>query len=287
MRNQSPLSYYEDGRLKATQDIPFGVLRNLFARRFGILGTDSSAQALEKFRKGTRDFLDTEQSDLIGQFIGFDFKDSNVIQQLFGTASFSQIAELYLKNYFRILAEKSLLIMIEDLHWIDNRTLDFLAELMDEFGHGEKKHVMILCTARREFFENYPQWGEGIQGFTRIDLRKLSQRQSKALINEILIKSEDIPETFYNCVVDKAGGNPFFIEEMIRMFIDEGVIENKQGASFILLEKLEDIHVPPTLNGILQARLNSLPLAERQVLQRAAIIGRTFWDGLIGALTIR
>ena len=272
--------------IKGTQDVPFGVLRNLFARHFGILGTDSSAEALAKFRTGTQDYLDREQSDLIGQFVGFDFKDSPVIQQLFGTPSFSRMAALYLENYFRILVETSLLIIIEDLHWIDNRTLELLSDLLNEFARSVAKHVMILCTGRTEFFEIHPNWGEGVQGFYRINLRKLSHSQSKALINEILLTGEDIPEAFYDCVVGEAGGNPFFIEEILRMFLDEGVIETKQGATYIKLEELERIHVPPTLNGILQARLDSLPLAERQVLQRAAIIGRTFWDGLIRSLTI-
>jgi tetratricopeptide (TPR) repeat protein len=257
----------------------------LFARRFEILETDTTAQALEKFRHGTQDVIDIEQADLIGQMVGFDFKISPTIRPLLGSSSFSEISELYLKNYLRSLAGKSLLIILEDLQWMDDRTLDFISEFVLEFGGIAGLQLMILCTARPQFFEKRPKWGEGIRGFITIKLRKLSRLQSRSLIEEILFKVEDIPEDFYECVVDEAGGNPFFIEEMIRMFFDEGVITPQFDSFSITLEKLEDLHVPSTLKGILQARLDSLPLPERNALQRAAIIGRTFWDGLVKTLT--
>jgi predicted ATPase len=89
----------------------------------------------------------------------------------------------------------------------------------------------------------------------------------------------------YECVQDEAEGSPFFIEELIKMLIDEGVIEIGRETWQVRLEKLVAVHVPPTLTGILQARLDGLPAAEKLVLQRAAVIGRTFWDGLVCALT--
>ncbi len=279
----SPI-YLRGRAIPETQDVPYGVLRNLFARYFGILETDTTTEALKKFREGTQNSIETDQADLIGQFVGFDFKASPAIQSLLGSASFSEISELYLKNYFRSLAENSLLIILEDLQWMDDRTLDFISELMIEFGGVGGFQVMILCTARTNFFELRPKYGEGILGFIKLKLRKLSRLQSRSLIDEILFSAQEIPEAFYQCIVDEAGGNPFFVEEMIRMFFDEGVIKTQKGSLSIKLEKLEDLHVPSTLKGILQARLDSLPGVERHVLQKAAVIGRTFWDGLLKVL---
>ncbi|MDF1520163.1 MAG: adenylate/guanylate cyclase domain-containing protein [Brevefilum sp.] len=273
-QNMSPI-LLRGRAITGTQDVPYGVLRYLFARSFGILETDTSAQALEKFRRGTENFIDTEQADLLGQLVGFDFKVSPYTRQ---------VAELYLKSYMRSLAEKSLLIILEDLQWVDDQTLDFISELLLEYGGISDRKMMILCTARTQFFEARPKWGEGILGFRDLRLRRLSSLQSRSLIDEILFGAEDIPEAFYQCVIDEAGGNPFFIEEMIKMFFDEEVITTKDASLLIELERLKDLHVPSTLKGILQARLDSLPLAEKEVLQRAAIIGRTFWDGLLLAL---
>ena len=285
--NMQPISpiFLRGRAISSTQDMPYGVLRNLFARSFGILESDTSAIALEKFRKGTENFLEKEQAEIIGQFVGFDFTNSPTISHLLGDVSFSQMGELYLKNYLRNLAENSLLILLEDLHWMDDRTLDFIIEMVTEIGGEGKTQIMVLCTARSQFYERRPKWGEGVPGFTRLILRRLSRLQSRSLIDEILYRIEDIPEAFYQSIVDESGGNPFFIEEMIKMFMDEGVIESHVDPWRIKDEKLADVHVPTNLKGILQARLDSLPPFEKLAVQRAAIIGRTFWDGLLRALT--
>jgi len=270
--------------ITGTQNVPYGVLRYSFARSFGILESDASSQALEKFRQGTHEFIDSEQADLISQFVGFDFKVSTKVCQLMGSDNFGEIARLYLKNYFRNLAEKSLLIIMEDLHWMDEQTLDLISELVIEFSKEGGVQMMVLFTSRPQFFEERPKWGEGLSAFHRLPLRRLSRLQSRSLIDEILLGAVDIPEKFYQCIIDEAGGNPFFIEEMIKMFIDEDVITTKDDSISIRLDRLEDLHVPSTLKGILQARLDSLPTVEKQLLQRAAIIGRTFWDGLLKIL---
>lgn len=271
--------------IQSTQEVPYGVLRNLFARNFGILESDTSLMALEKFRRGTINTIENAQADLIGQLIGFDFSASPSISHLLGDASYSEIAEIYLKNYLRRLAEKPLLILLEDIHWMDNRTLDFIIELVNELSKWRETQLMIVCTVRPQFFEKRPKWGEGVEGFTRLNLRKLSHLQSRSLINEILFRVENIPGELHKCIVDEAGGNPFFIEEMIKMFIDEGVIETKPEPWVIRLDKLATLHVPSTLKGILQARLDSLPPAEKLVVQHAAVIGKTFWDGILRILT--
>lgn len=274
------------GRANAyTQSVPYGVFRNLFAQRFEILESDGSAQALAKFRQGMQDYLEAEQADLVGQLAGFDFSASPVVQRLRGNPSFAEMACPYLVNYFHKLAEKPLLVLLEDLHWMDDSSLDLVAELVASLDRESDTKLMIACTARPQFFERRPKWGEGIAGFTRLELHPLSRLRSRALISEILSKVEPIPEALFECVVDEAEGSPFFIEELIKMLIDEGVIEIASEAWHVIPERLAAVHVPPTLAGILQARLDSLPAAERLVLQRAAVVGRTFWDGLVRTLT--
>jgi len=268
-----------------TQTSPFSIFRNVFARSFEILENDSSTQALEKFRLGTKDVLEAEQADLVGQLVGFDFSGSPTVLRLLGNPSFTVIARLYLLNYLRALAVKPLLVLLEDLHWMDDSSLDLITELVSSLGKEKQSQLMIVCTARIRFFERRAKWGEGIAGFTRLELSQLSRIRSRSLIAEILRKVESIPEILMECVLDEAEGSPFFIEELLKMLIDEGVIETQHDNWQVRLDKLAAIHVPSTLTGILQARLDSLPLAERLVLQRAAVVGRTFWDGIVRALT--
>jgi predicted ATPase/class 3 adenylate cyclase len=272
--------------IPSTLSVPYGVLRNMFARSFQILETDSSVQALDKFRQGTAGILDEEQADLVGQLIGFNFSSSPAVQRLMGSPSFYEIANLYLINYFRRLTENPLLILLEDLQWMDDSTLNLITELILKLGLEGNTQLMILCTTRPEFFEHRENWGEGITGFRQLKLRRLSRLRSRTLIADILRKVDNIPETLFECITDIAEGNPFFIEELIKMLIEQGVIDTTQEAWQVEVEKLIDIHVPPTLTGILQARLDSLPAPEKLAIQRAAVIGRTFWDGLLRELTI-
>ncbi len=269
----------------ATQSVPYGVFRNLFAKSFEILESDGSAQALSKFRQGMHDFLDADQADLVGQLVGFDFSGSPAVRRLLGNPAFSEIACLYLVNFFRRLAERPLLVLLEDLHWMDDSSLDLITELVSSLGRESEIRLMTVCTSRSQFFERRPKWGEGMAGFTRLELPLLGRLRSRTLIGEILCKVEAIPDALYECVINEAEGSPFFIEELIKMLIDEGVIETDKEPWLVQLEKLAIVHVPPTLTGILQARLDGLPAAEKLVLQRAAVIGRTFWDGLVRALT--
>jgi class 3 adenylate cyclase/tetratricopeptide (TPR) repeat protein len=274
------------GRASAnTQSVPYAIFRNLFAQSFEILENDGSAQALAKFRQGTQNLLEAEQADLVGQLSGFDFSDSPAVGRLYGNPSFARIACLYLVNYFRRLAERPLLVLLEDLHWADDSSLDLITELVASLGRDSESRLMVICTARSQFFERRPKWMEGIVGFTRLELRPLSRLRSRALVAEILCKVENIPEPLYECVLDEAEGNPFFIEELIKMLIDEDVIETGAETWQVKLDKLAVVRVPPTLTGILQARLDDLPVAEKLVLQRAAVVGRTFWDGLVRAFT--
>ncbi len=270
----------------STQNMPFGVLRNLFARSFEILESDTSTQALDKFRQGTKNFLDTDQADLIGQLVGFDFKASPTVKNLIGNPSFSDIALLYLQTYIQKLAEKPLLLFIEDLHWIDERTLELISDLVCDLGSDDKNKLMVLCTSRPQFFEKRPNWGDKIKELTRFELTELSNAQRRSLVDELLCGMQDIPEAFYQRILDETGGNPFFIEEMIKMLMDQGVIECDDKSQIIRMDKFSKLKIPTTLSGILQARLDSLPNVEKLVLQRAAIIGRVFWDGLLRELTM-
>jgi predicted ATPase/class 3 adenylate cyclase len=277
---------FQGRAIPSTQSVPYGILRNLFAKIFEIMETDSSTQALTKFRQGTQNILDQEQSDLVGQLIGFDFRSSPAVQHIFGSSSFAETANLYLVNYFRRLASGSLLILLEDLHWMDDSTLDLITELVEKLSQEPEIRLMIVCTARPVFFERRENWGEGLPGFTRLKLSRLSRLRSRTLIAEILRNVEQIPEDLFACITNVAEGNPFFIEELIKMLIEGGVINTSQEAWQVRLEKLAKVQVPPTLTGILQARMDSLPAAEKLVLQRAAVIGRTFWDGLLCSLTV-
>jgi len=273
------------GRARAeTQGVPYAVLRDVFANRFEIMESDSAATALAKFRAGMAGFLEADRADLVGQLAGFDFRaaGSQAVSNLLGDASFAQLATAYLLNYMRALtAQEPMLMVLDDLHWADDSSLDLLDRIVTEIPAAR---LLLVCLARPALFERRPNWGEGREAYVHLTLKPLSRRQSRALVGEILKKVEGIPDDLCDLIVDGAEGNPYYVEELIKMLIEEGVIICGDEPWRVELPRLKGLHVPPTLTGVLQARLDSLPREARDVLQRASVVGRVFWDGAVAAL---
>jgi predicted ATPase len=144
--------------------------------------------------------------------------------------------------------------------------------------------LLVVCLARSSLYERRPSWGEGQEIHTRINLRPLSRRASRALVGEILQKAGNIPTDLRDLIVERAEGNPFYVEELIKMLIEDGVIVHGEDHWWVDLERLVEMRVPLTLTGILQARLDSLPRGEKTVLQRASVVGRLFWGAAVAEL---
>jgi len=277
--------YYFKGRASAvSQAVPYSLWRDLFGYRFGILDSDAAETALSRFREGMAEVLEPEKADLVGQLVGFDFAaaGSEAVQRLLGSPNFGKLARAYLVQYFRGLLEQGPAVMLlEDLQWADDSSLDLVAELVAEVPEAP---LLVVGAARPALFERRPNWGEGQEAYRRLDLEPLSKRASRALVEEILQRAEQVPGTLEELVVESAEGNPYYVEELIKMLIEDGVIVRGEPHWQVQLERLAEVRVPPTLTGILQARLDSLPQEEKAVLQRASVVGRLFWDRVVAEL---
>ncbi|MBN1955943.1 MAG: tetratricopeptide repeat protein [Anaerolineae bacterium] len=277
-----PATYFKGRAIPAWQYIPYSIFRDLFAYRFDIMESDSAAAALAKFRAGMAGILPAERADLVGHWVGFDFSASAAVQNLRGSPDFGRVAQAYLVHYLRAVAERqATVVLLEDLHWADDSSLRLVEHLVAAVPQAR---LLFVGLARPALFERQPQWGSEQVACVRIELKLLSRRASRDLVGEILQKVETVPAALRDLIVDGAGGNPFYVEEMVKMLLDEEVIERRAEAWRVNLERLEAARVPATLTGILQARLDSLPGAERELLQRAAVVGRRFWDAAVAEL---
>ncbi|MBN1401342.1 MAG: AAA family ATPase, partial [Anaerolineae bacterium] len=301
------VDYWKARAARVSQSVPYGLLRNLFARRFGILDSDSAAVALTRFRQGMAGILEAEQADLAGHLAGFDFSSSPTVRALLGSPSFGQIASASLRRALSILwrlgqltqvpqwpgdetahgvaygpsasgHEEPALLLLEDLHWADDASLDLIAGLVAE---APRARLLVLAAARPQLLERRPNWGEGLDAYVRLELRPLSRRSGRALVGEILQRAAEVPEDLCEMLVDGSEGNPFFLEELVKMLIEDGAIEPDVERWHIDGQRLGQVRLPPTLTAVLQARLDALPPDERLVLQRASVIGRQFWDSLV------
>lgn len=276
--------HFKGRALPYLQNVSNALFRDLFARHFEIWETDSAATALGKFRAGMSGILDPRYADILGHWLGFDFSTSEAVTSLLGSTEFSEFARNHLLRYFRELAaSEPVVVLLEDAHWSDESSLDLIDHLASAIP---KAHLFIVVVARLSFFDRRSNWGKGQDAFSLIALKPLSRRSSRALVDEILKRVEQLPHALRSKIVDATEGNPLYIEEHIKMLIDQGIIEVDEDSWRVLPERTGSFSVPSTLAGLLQARLDSLPPHERQVLQHASVIGRVFWERAIADLML-
>lgn len=272
-----------------TQRSPYALLRSLFAFRFQIQDSDSGGVAREKLVQGILSLgvgLDEMKAHFIGHLIGLDFSDSPHLQGILDDPrQIHDRAFHYLAQFFMAAAKQSdqagCVVLLEDLHWADDGSLDAFTNVMQACSDMP---LFILGLARPTLYERRSQWGEGVRGHARLNLHLLSKDESRQLVGEILKKAPEPPPELCELVVGGAEGNPFYIEEFLKMLIDQKVILPGPEQWRIEVERLVGLRVPPSLVGVLQARLDGLLPDERMVLQRASVVGRIFWDDAIRAL---
>lgn len=266
---------------------PYSLARDLFSFRFQILDSDPLAVVHEKFVKGIAGFLGAEserKAHFIGQLVGFDFSGQPVIEAALREGdAFRREAQGYLNELFTTASKTyPVMIHVEDIHWADDRSLDLINNLVRE---NAELPLFVLCMSRPSLYERRPQWGEGQRFHERIQLEPLSQLSSRRLVRELLKNVPEVPTALRDLVVDRADGNPFYIEELIKALIDDRVIVKGEGAWSVDTTRLSTVRIPATLTGVLQARLDTLPPPLHQLLQRASVMGRVFWDTAVIGLS--
>ncbi|MGB7094348.1 MAG: tetratricopeptide repeat protein [Anaerolineales bacterium] len=275
------------------QDSPYSLLRNMFSHRFQIQASDRVKEVQHKFEAGIGEIpLQEEKHSMwahfIGQLLGFDFTASPYLVGVLDDAmQLRDRAWIYLGEFIKSTATSTpVIVFLDDVHWADDNSLDVVNYLAQSLSN---QPVLIICLARSLVLERRPLWGEGQKSHTKLDLDALSTRDCRRLVEDILQKMGQVPLALRELVVSGAEGNPFYIEELIKMLIDSGVIHTGSERWLVdptsLADILADLNVPSTLTALLQARLDQLDPDERNVLQQASVVGRVFWDDVIHYLS--
>jgi predicted ATPase len=163
--------------------------------------------------------------------------------------------------------QRPTVLVFEDIHWADHGMLD----LVEHLARWVRGPLLILCLARDELLERRPEWGGGRRDATSIFLEPLTADDSRELVSALLPEGVDVGP-LVQFVAQRAGGNPFFAEEMVRRLAEEGADTADT--------------LPDTVHALLAARLDSLDPIERQVVQQAAVAGQTFWEGALAPVAL-
>jgi tetratricopeptide (TPR) repeat protein len=165
-------------------------------------------------------------------------------------------------------------IYLDDIHWADEGSLDLIDHLARMCSDVP---LLIVCLTRPSLFRRRPSWGERWTAHTRLELSPLSKQNSRRLVLEILQKAPEIPPILRELVAGRAEGNPFYIEELVKVLIDDGIIVAGADRWEVEVNRLAESRIPSTLTAVLQARLDRLSSRERGTMQRASVVGRIFW----------
>ena len=180
-----------------------------------------------------------------------------------------------------------LVLQLDDVHWADGESLDFIDHLAEV---GAEIPLLVVALARPTLFERRPAPVTDGAARGRIDLAPLDEAASSQLAGELLKEMSDIPAALRERLTRSAEGNPFYMEELVKMLVDQGAIDTggAEGSRWRLdATRLVMARLPTTLTGIVQARLDELEPDERLALQQASVIGTVFWDRTLAALDAR
>ena len=167
----------------------------------------------------------------------------------------------------QLAADEPAVFVFEDLHWGDPALLRFLEHLAD---WSEGVPLFVLCTARPELHEQHPGWAGGLRNATTINLAPLSDQETAQLVSVLLERAVLPPET-HEQVLERAGGNPLYAEEFVRLLVDRGDVS-------------EAVEVPDSVQALIAARLDTLSADRKALLQDAAVVGKVFWAGVLTAM---
>lgn len=266
---------------------PYGLLRDLLAWRLQIADSDSADAARRKFESGIAPLFGSLTADteahvhLLGQLIGLDFGNSPHVRPLAQDALQLRQRGFHAATQLLRSLDAPAVLLLDDVHWADEGSLDFLDALYATAGDAA---ALVIALARPTLLERRPAWGSAAAGELRIELTALDALRSGELADTLLQRLEPVPAALRELLVAGSEGNPFFMEERVKMLIDTGAIHAGAQRWSLVPERLMQTALPTTLAGVLQARLDGLPAAEKHALQQAAVIGAVFWDHALAAL---
>jgi len=273
--DQPDIVWWRQGRcLPYGEGISFWALGEVVKGQAGIRESDDASTAAEKLEIALEAICDdpvdrtwmlTQLSPLVGAE-----SDAETGDRAEAFAAWRRFLE-------DLAANQPLVMVVEDLHWVDDPFIDFLDDLM---VWSSDSPIMVVSTARPELYESHPAWGGGQRNSTTVTLSPLTDEEMAQLIAAHLDRAV-LPAETQQSLLERAEGNPLYAEEFIRMLTDRGMIDEHGGLD---TASTATIPVPETVQGLIGSRLDLLSEPERHVVEDAAVVGKVFWEGSISAL---
>jgi class 3 adenylate cyclase len=253
LAEQEPQPLQRTGRcLSYGHGTTYWPLAEVLREHFDLRDDDGAEVALERLR----DF------PYLGLTLGLD-----VAAGLHPLAARERLHDSWADFLHGLVAERPAVVLVEDVHWAEDDLLDLLDALVAQV----EGPLLVIATARPELLERRPAWRRHA-----LPLEALGEATAGELLDGLV--GVELPRQLREAIVERAEGNPFFVEELLATLIDRGLLQRQNGG-WACAELPEGFAVPDTVQAVLAARIDLLPPEEKAALQAAAVIGRIFWTG--------
>jgi class 3 adenylate cyclase len=262
LEGKSELTRWRQGRcLPYGEGITFWALGEIVKAEAGILESDSAEVAAAKLEAAVSPDESERQWLLqrLGPLVGVEAASPAERQELF--TAWRRFLE-------GLAAARPSVLVFEDLHWADEALLAFLEHLA-EWSEGVP--LLIVCAARPELYERRPGWGAGLRNAHVINLSPLTNQETAELVSH-LVSTTGLTSDLEQAILERAGGNPLYAEEFVRLLADRGGIDTA------------DALLPNTVQALIAARLDTLSPERKSLLQDAAVVGKVFWAGALAEI---
>jgi len=281
------VSFLEGRSISIGKNLSFHPIIDLYKQWARIKEDDTQTEASNRLETAIRRVCGDETDEVfpfVATMMGMKLsgKHSQRVEGIEGEA----LEKLILKNVRELLIRSTelipIVIVMEDLHWADTTSLELLESL---FRLAQTHRVVFINVFRPGYWqgvdrkvETLPEWLPEAD-FAEIAIKPLDRQTGEALVNNML-QVKGLRHALKKQIVDRAGGNPFFMEEIVRSLIDEGAIVRTNG-TFHVTEKIDHVVIPTTINDVLTARIDRLEEQTRDLIKVASVIGRSFFDRIL------
>ena len=257
------------------EGVAYWALNEMVRMRCGIVENEPPETAREKLRRTVEEFVESGEErrwvePRLAHLVGLEERVAADPRDLYAAWRFF---------FERMAAQQLTVLVFEDLQWADSGLLDFIEYLLE---WSRNSPILVVTLARPELAERRSGWGTGKRGLAALYLDPLSPDAMSQLLAGMV---PGLPEELSVRILDRAAGVPLYAVETVRMLLDRGLIVERGGA-YHVEGSLDALEVPETLHALIAARLDSIGSAERQLLQDASVIGKSFTAAGLRAITM-
>ena len=262
------------------EGITFYPLQQIFRADAGVGLDTPRADAVAKLRAAVDRAVDADEAERVARRLEVALGLTGAPDALPDIPAEDLMEELRwgVRRYFERRATATLVVVFEDVHWAEQALID----LIEHLAEWARAPLLIVCLARPDFREIRPTFGASAGNAAAITLSPLGPDDTRLLIRELLA-IDALTEAVRADVVTRAEGNPLYIEEFLRTLIETRRIEYRDGR-WVAVGEISASEVPPTLQGLITARLDRVAPEVKQLLHAASIVGRLFSTSALGAI---